>query len=129
MRPKRKKIPIGVKLKSALHALGLDPDDVQYDHDPALGMRPVDPATGDTTPPANDWRHIVPRASAEHKVKTFGNHAPLSGDVSKIAKLNRVEGEQAAFRARLLAKHGGEAPAPKKGRPWPSRGFARGPKR
>lgn len=116
-------MPLGVKLKAALHALGMDPDDVEWDHDPALAMRPIDPDTGDTIPPANDWRSIVPKTSAAHDKKTFGNHVPLSGDVSKIAKLKRVEEAQATFRSRLLAKEAGEPPPPKGKRAWGKRAF------
>lgn len=123
MRPKRPAMSLGVKLKAALYALGLDPDDVDFDHQPALAMRPIDPATGDTIPPANDPKFIVPMARAAHKAKTFGNHVPLSGDVQKIRKLDRLEKDQAAFRARLLARDAGEPEAPKRGRPWPKRKF------
>ena len=119
---------LGVKLAACLIRLGIDPEDVEWDHDPALAMRPIDPATGDTIPPANDPKHIVPLASARHKAKTFGDHVPLSGDVSKIRKLDRIEADQAAFRARLLAKEIGEPVVTKK-RPWPKRAFGKRPKR
>lgn len=117
---------LAVKLAAALHALGLDPGDVDFDHFPSLAMRPVDPETGDTIPPANDARYIVPMARAEHKSKTFGDSRPLSGDISLIRKLTRVEAKQAAFRARLLAKDTGDDPPPqKRRRAWPARKFAR----
>lgn len=114
-------MPVGVKLRAALYALGLDPDDVDFDHVPSLAMRPIDPATGDTIPPANDPRYIVPLARAAHKAKTFGSHIPLSSDVSQISKLKRVEKAQEAFRARLLAKDAGDPPPAKKGRAWAKR--------
>jgi hypothetical protein len=117
-------MPLSVKLASALIALGLDPDDVDFDHDPALAMRPIDPETGDTIPPANDPRAIVPRASAAHKIKTAGTHVPLSGDISKIAKLKDVEKKEAAFRARLLARDTGEDPPATKKKAWPKRPFS-----
>lgn len=122
---KRPSMPVGVKLRAALYALGLDPDDVDFDHAPPLAMRPVDPVTGDTIPPANDPRYIVPLARAGHRAKTFGSSVPLSSDIAKIAKLKRVEKEEAAFRARLLAKDAGKPPPPKKGRTWPKRPFGR----
>lgn len=124
---KRPHMPLRIKLAAALHALGLDPDDVQFDHSPALGMRPINPETGDTEPPANDWHFIVPLAGASHKAKTFGDHRPLSGDVSQIAKTKRVDKAETEFRRRLLAKATGElAPETKRkrsipGRPWPKR--------
>lgn len=101
---KRVHMSLSIKLSAALYALGLDPDDVEYDHCPALAMRPVDPATGDTVPPANDPRYIVPRSRADHKAKTFGTSIPLSGDISQIRKLDRVEEKHAAFRQKVLAK-------------------------
>ena len=122
---KRPGMPLGVKLRAALYALGLDPDDVDFDHNPPLAMRPIDPVTGDTVPPANDPRYIVPLARAGHKAKTFGSSVPLSSDISKIAKLKRVEKGEAEFRARLLAKDAGDPVTIKKGRSWPKRPFGR----
>lgn len=104
MTPTRKSIPLSVKVQAALIALGIDPSAVDWHHEPPLAMRPVNPKTGDTEPPANDPRHIVPLARADHKARTFGTHVPLSGDVQKIKKLRRVEKKAEAFRARLLAK-------------------------
>lgn len=122
-------MPLAVKLASALYALGLDPANVDFDHQPPLGMRPKNPETGETVPAPNDPRYIVPLARAAHKAKTFGNHVPLSGDVQKIKKIQRIEKDQAAFRARLLAKDAGEASPAKKGRrPWPKRAFPSRPK-
>ena len=118
---KRPHMPMSVKLDAALLALGLDPAAVDFDHDPALAMRPIDPATGDTIPAANDPRHIVPRGRADHRAKTLGGHRPLSGDVSKIAKLKRVEREQEEFRARLLAKRPGQSRSVASKKGWRSR--------
>src|ERR1700749_4999245 len=101
-------MPLKVKLQAALIALGLDPDDVDFDHVPPLVMRPINPETGDTIPPANDPRYIVPLSRAVHRAKTFGDHVPLSGDVSKIAKMKRVGTKETEFRARLLAKGSAE---------------------
>ena len=120
---------VGVKLRAALYALGLDPDDVDFDHQPSLAMRPINEATGDTIPPSNDPRYIVPLARAAHKAKTFGSHVPLSSDVAQIAKMKRVERSSADFRARLLAKDAGEPPPAKKGKAWPKRPFGSRPKR
>lgn len=126
---RRSHMPLSVKLSAALIALGLDPKAVEYDHCPALGMRPRDPVTGVYDPPENDARYIVPRSTADHKAKTFGDHVPLSGDVSKIAKLKDVSRKHVEFRDRLLAKGtGAPAPAPGKrkqkipSRPFPKRG-------
>lgn len=121
----RRHMSLQVKLDAALIALGLDPADVDWDHAPSLAMRPVDESTGDTIPPSNDPRYIVPRARAAHRAKTFGDGSPLSGDVQKIRKMQRVEKDYAAFRARVLAKVIGEPPAPKSKRAWPKRRFCR----
>jgi hypothetical protein len=124
--PNRRRMPLSVKLASALHALGLDPANVDFDHDPAISLRPIDPATGDTIPPQLDPRYIVPRSRADHARKTFGDSKPLSGDVSLAAKVKRVEAKRADFRHRLLAKADPDmvATAPKRRlRAIPSRPF------
>jgi hypothetical protein len=119
---KRPFMPLSVKLASALHALNLD-GPVEWDHCPPLAMRPVDPETGDTIPPASDPHYIVPRSVEAHKAKTFGDGRPLSGDISQIAKTKRIEQDEAAFRAALLAKTPGQ-PREKRSR-IPSRPFRR----
>lgn len=134
VRPKRKSIPWRVKLISLLiwrglshdaavliadhldpklrdktlpkllAAGGLDHKAVQWDHDPALGLRPVNAAGDDYDPPQLDPRHIVPRAKDDHYRKTHG-HLPGEGaattadsDQGKIAKAERLE------KARITAK-------------------------
>jgi ribosome modulation factor len=109
MRLKRKTMPLSVKLASALIALGFHPnaaaraagiklepmpelfDDgrydgiadepIQFDHDPALGLRVNEPYR---IPLDNDPRFIVPRLKAPHRVKT-------SADQTAIAKTKRLE--------------------------------------
>ena len=130
IRVKRKSIPLSVKLDAALLALGLDPKAVDWHHEPPLAMRPFNPETGDTQPPQNDPRHIVPLARADHKARTIGNHGPLSGDVSKIAKLKRIERKRQAHLSALAdddsVRDGGafkrryKATIPN--RPWPKKG-------
>lgn len=123
---KRKSIPLGVKLAAAIHLLGLDPEDLDWHHQPPIAMRPIDPITGETIPAQNDPKFIIPMARAAHKARTFGDHVPLSGDVQQIKKLRRIEKEAAAFRARLLAKASGDDPPPQKRRhSWPKRKFVR----
>lgn len=120
---RRPHMPLSVKLASALHALGLDPTSTQFDHNPSLEMRPFDKDTEKYTPDANDYRFIVPMGVAAHKKKTFGDHVPLSGDVSIIAKLKRNVEAEAEFRAKILAK---EPCAPRTKRSKiPSRPFRR----
>lgn len=96
-RPQRRKsIPVKAQLHAALYQLGFEPHEVDLDHDPALGLRVYDEATGDTIPPANDPRYLVWRPKAEHKLKTTGRkgESDLSvtgnGDVSRIAKVERL---------------------------------------
>lgn len=110
-RPNRKAIPLRVKLDAALIALGLDPKATEFDHDPALGLRPVNAAGDDFDPPQLDPRHIVPRAAAVHYAKTNG-HRPgeklvttANSDKGRIAKAERLEA------ARIFAiGYSGDAP-------------------
>jgi len=128
----RKHIPIGVKLKSALLAAGfseeaIESGQIQFDHFPALGIRPV--VDGVMKPESNDWRYIRPMLKADHDLKTRGAGATTAGtDVGNAAKVKRIEkdpdgGEE--FRRRLLAtKTGGKPPETKtRKRPWPTRPF------
>lgn len=122
-KPPRKYRPVHVERDAALNALGLLGKNIQYDHDPALGLRAFDPVTGLYDPDELDPRYLVPRLVDEHSIKTNGSHIPLSGDKSKIAKLVRLETDPAGgeeFRRKLLAK------TPKDERPkskWASRPF------
>jgi hypothetical protein len=129
----RKPIPVGVKLKSSLLAAGFSEEaieggHIQFDHFPALGIRPVD-EHGQIQPPANDYRYIRPMLKADHDIKTRGRGATTAGsDVGNAAKVKRLErdprgGEE--FRRRLLAKAEGKPPpeTKKRKRPWPSRPF------
>lgn len=106
----RPHMPLKVKLEAALRALGLTIDTVDFDHDPPLGMRVWRPDQQDTDPPANDPAHIVPRPRGQHREKTSGRttKARAEGDQTEIARTQRLADEQAAFRARLLAKAPGE---------------------
>jgi len=109
---KRSAIPLGVKLRSALIALGLDPDHVEWHHEPPLKLRPW---TGtDYDPPANDPAHIVPMAKVEHRERT------AAADIPAIAKVRRVTKAELSFRERVLARWAGEPKPPSK---WRSRPF------
>ena len=138
-RPKRKHIPMAVKLEACLLMMGLDPKKVDWDHHPALGLRPVNDDGTDYDPPQLDPRYIMPRERDEdHKFKTFGRkgESRLSitgdGDVSRIAKAERLE----KARRDMLHIERGERVKPErpksqwpKGRKLQSRGFQRRPKR
>ena len=153
---KRPSMGLGVKLASALIALGFHPraaahaagiklpdmppllndktfgrDDVeiQWDHDPALALRPRDMVSEvgervDYWPRANDPRFITPRAKPDHARKTDGNPAvPLSGDKSMIAKVARLERRNLERKIAECAaglRMDIEVPAPKRPkRSWP----------
>lgn len=115
----RPHMPLSVKLQAAILQLGLDPTAVDFDHDPALGLRVFDPATKTYTPDANDPKFITVRARSEdHKVKTFGNGATTAGsDIHRIAKTKRLETARAALEQTMNAKvFGSEAASKKKPR-------------
>lgn len=99
MKPERPHMPLKVKLDAALIALGLDPEHVDFHHDPALGLRPYDEETGKWTPDANDPKHIVPLAKDAHKDR-------YSGDRQAIDRTRRNGEAEDAFRRKLLAKAG-----------------------
>ena len=124
---KRPHMPLSIKLSSALIALGFHPraaakaagielpplplpysedtkevNEIEWHHQPSLGLRVVD--GDDWLPKANDPRFIVPIAKAEHARQTNGDPAiPLSGDKSRISKTDRLQKDEAEFRARLEA--------------------------
>ncbi|WP_066470287.1 hypothetical protein [Bosea sp. WAO] len=125
----RKHIPVGAKLHACLLLLGYTEEQIphlQWDHEPALGLRAIDAETGEMTPAPNDPRFIRPMLPDDHAVKTRGAGATTAGsDVGKMKKLRKLVAKEAAFRERVLAK-GGQASAPmtkKQRRAWPSRAF------
>jgi len=91
----RKNIPLSVKLDVALRMLGFTKDDqVQYDHDPALALREWD-----------EHRNKTSGRKGEARSTSYGS------DAHAIAKVRRLQKDEAAFRAKLLAKAAGDAPA------------------
>lgn len=101
----RRHMPLSVKLDAALNALGLLGIDVEWDHNPPLGLRERDPVTGRYTPDENDPRYIEPMVKQAHREKTVGHPATCAdGDIHKIAKARRLEREMEEFRARLLER-------------------------
>jgi hypothetical protein len=138
-RPPRSHIGLQVKLEACLLALGFTESqfaDVQWDHDPPLGLRGVNADGTDYIPPQNDPKHIVPRLRTDHKVKTTGRsgESKLSvsgnGDVSRIAKAKRLAEAQETVRKILAGEKWREKPERPKskwpqGRKIPSRPFAK----
>jgi hypothetical protein len=100
---------------------------VDFDHDPALGLRPWDDEKQDFIPPQLDPDFIVIRTEPAHDKKTNGNGATSYGsDKHAIAKVDRVGEVEEAFRRRLLAKSDPDIDAPRRPRSRiPSRGFSR----
>jgi hypothetical protein len=124
----RKAIPLGVKLAVALRQLGFAKSErVNFDHDPALALRPWDDEKQDFIPPQHDPDYIVIRTEPAHDKKTNGNDATSHGsDKHAIAKVDRVGEAEEAFRRRLLAKADPDIEAPRRPRSRiPSRGFSR----
>jgi hypothetical protein len=130
----RKAIPLSVKLAVALRMLGFTKEDqVQYDHDPALGLREWDEEKQDFIPAQLDPESIVIRTKPAHRTKTSGRKGEAKvtsygSDAHAIAKIDRVQKDQAAFRGRLLAKDAGDR-SPEQTRPKakiPSRNFSGG---
>lgn len=127
----RPHMPLSVKLQAAILQLGFDPAAVDFDHDPALGLRIFNEETKTYTPDANDPKFITVRArGGDHKAKTFGNGATTAGsDIHRIAKIKRLEKAQAALEQALDAKAFGGPGAQKPATRWPkgpklqSRGF------
>jgi hypothetical protein len=85
---------LSVKLAVALRMLGFRPEDrVQFDHDPALALRPWDEEKQDFIPPQLDPEYIVIRTEPAHDKKTNGNGATSFGsDKHAIAKVGALEG-------------------------------------
>jgi len=98
MTRKRKYRPVSVERDAALIKAGLDPNNVQWDHNPPLAMRSYDEDTGLYDPDENDPRFLVPMSKKDHAAKTHGkNHDVSDGDIHKIAKVKRL-------RKKLLVK-------------------------
>jgi len=123
----RKDIPLRIKLAVALRMLGFSKGErVDFDHDPALGLRDWDEEKHDFIPPQLDPDFIVIRTKPDHDVKTNGSGATSYGsDKHAIAKIDRVSEEQEAFRRRMLAKTDSDIDAPPRERSRiRSRGFS-----
>lgn len=112
---RRPYMPVSVQRDAALIALGLDPADVEWHHEPPLALRPFDEASETYTPDANDPRHIIPMATQAHKART-------PKDITAAAKTARVTKREQEFRDRLLRKADGDTRSVRK-RHWPSRPF------
>lgn len=106
----RPHMPLSVKLEAAVRQLGLDPASVDFDHDPALGLREFDEETKTYSPDANDPRYITVRSrDDDHRIKTSGTKATTAGsDIHRIAKTKRLAKARAELDQALQAKVTGE---------------------
>jgi hypothetical protein len=98
-RPKRKEPPLSVKLEVALRQLagfmGCQPNELDLDHTPALGLRPVE--NGQHVPHQHDPNHLEYLYRPKHLVKTNGRRGESdlsldsNSDKARIAKAKRLE--------------------------------------
>jgi hypothetical protein len=117
-RPKRKAIPVMVKLESVLlhdstcphcqKKLG-DLKGLNFDHRPALINRPVSDDGTDYVPPQLDPEFIEPMHIDCHKVRTFGpggqkRVTTAGSDLHTRDKVVRLSDEAEEFRKALLSK-------------------------
>lgn len=134
----RPHMPLSVKLQAAILQLGLDPARVDFDHNPALGLREFNEETKTYTPDANDPKFItVLERGEDHRIKTSGNGATSAGsDIHRIAKAKRLAKAQAKHQDAISAKVTGERILTRekrgkrnwaKGQKIQSRGFERRP--
>lgn len=115
---KRPHMSISVKLKATLIALGLDPDHVDFDHDPPLALRFFDEETGTYQPDANDPKYIKPLDRAKHRDKTGGDLGQIAARKRADKALAEKVNKQAA---RRLGMSTPSAAKPKS--KWPPRSF------
>ena len=132
-RPKRKAIPKKIKIQVWRQQQAICPeckefiiitpsgDNIQYDHRPAIIMRPVNAAGTDYEPPQNDPNHIEALHKACHLRRTVGRVVGASrtvttkgSDIWLKSKFNRLEG-------RLKPRK--KASIPQRKNPWPKRKF------
>ena len=92
-RPKHPgKPPLGVQVQVLLRMLGLKGKRIHWDHNPPLGLRPIDPETGDFDPPANDPDYLQVLVVEDHADKTRTEDMPR---ITKARRQAREVGQQA----------------------------------
>ncbi len=115
-------IPVERKIRAALRAAGIDPDQpYEWHHDPPIQLRPWDPFIFDTVPAVQDDRYIVPLQKAAHRERT------AKRDIPEIAKTKRLAKKQEAFRSKMLKQIDQETVALERKRSWGRRPFKRKP--
>lgn len=122
-RPKRKQIPLAIKLhvfarqKGRCALTGRRLASVyaaEFDHVPALGIRPVAASGADYDPPQLDPEYLMALAPDAHRAKT-------SEDMGRIAKVKRQLGAQERHEHHMALKASGEETKPVSR--WPKRPF------
>lgn len=117
-RPKRKAIPVAVKLESVLRLDGKCPHcserlgdlkGLNFDHRPALINRSVNEAGTDYVPPQLDPEFIEPMHIDCHKQRTFGpggekRITTAGSDIGIRDKVDRLSEGADEFRRMLMAK-------------------------
>lgn len=103
-RPKRKPVPLAVQLEVALRQLatflGCQPNELDLDHTPALGLRPVE--NGVHVPHQHDPAHLEWLPRPAHLLKTNGRRGESdlsldrNADKARIAKAKRLEEQRLA---------------------------------
>jgi hypothetical protein len=142
----RRAVPMKLQRDKALELcadlmrkLGMVPVDAKVefdlDHDPALGLRDVDPATGHHVPHQHEPSCLIWRPKARHTEKTRGRGATTAGsDVGEMRKTRqlvraRVERGEVAPEDPAIAPWAPDLrrPGPPK-KAWPKRAFPAGRK-
>jgi hypothetical protein len=115
-------------LTVALRALGVTEAEIDWSHEPALGLRPVNDAGTDYVPPQHSVDHLFIRKRPDHDHITFKNNGTGRGDLTAIAHVKRVSRKHQQHRAAIEAKvTGDDPPAPRRRKraiaarvdPWP----------
>lgn len=122
--PRRKSIPLGVKLAVALRALGVKESEIDWSHEPALGLRAINEDGTDYVPPQLDPEFIFIRKREKHDEITFKDNGTGRGDLTAIAHVKRSAQKHADHMARMDAKASGDMPPePRRKVKIPSRPF------
>jgi hypothetical protein len=97
MSPKRKNIPVGIRLQACLRLLGFAPgEEPEWDHFPALARRAVNEDGTDWVPAQLDPEYIRPMRKHDHLQKTTGKKGTSklssdgNGDTTQAAKIKRI---------------------------------------
>lgn len=110
--PTRRAISVGTKLAVALRKLGVKPSEIDWSHEPALGLRAINDAGTDYVPAQHDPDYIFIRSKPEHSKLTNKDNGTGRSDKGAIAHVRHLTKDQEEFRRRLLAK-GADAARPK----------------